>query len=142
MKNDRFGDGMVIDYPYLWAWQADRGQVEGDKFRPACLAAVIHDPSQDLNHLVILAISASAPKGDQLAIEIPALELRRAGLGDHVRGWITVSEYNYDVLERSFYFEPGQAPRGQFTKKFMGRIARALRPLFSIKSGMIDRTRG
>jgi len=30
--------------------------------------------------------------------------LKRAGLTDAKRGWITVSEYNYDILEQSWDF--------------------------------------
>jgi hypothetical protein len=141
MRNDRFHNGAVMAYPYLWAWQQDQGQIDGDKNRPICLAAVIYDAKQDINHVVILAISGTAPKGGQSAIEIPALELRRAGLSVLKRGWITVSEYNYDILERSFYFEPGQEPRGNLSKPFMARVAKALRPLFTHRVGKVDRTR-
>lgn len=139
MANKRFDDGAIVDYPYLWGWQSDQGQVDGDKSRPACLAAVIFDARQDIHHLVILAISGTAPKGAQSAIEIPSLELRRAGIDTLKQGWVTTSEYNYDVLERSYYFEPGQRPRGHFTKAFMRRIVEALRPMIAAKTGRIDR---
>jgi hypothetical protein len=139
-RSERFFDGAIVEYPYLWGWQRDQNQLEGDKSRPACLAAVIYDARQDIHHLVILAISATPPKSGQRAIEIPELELRRAGLDAFKRGWIAVSEYNYDVLERSYYFEPGRQPRGSFTKVFTRRVADALRPLLVARAGRIDRS--
>lgn len=140
MRNEKFPDGVVVDCPYLWGWQHDQGQIDGDKQRPACLAIVIRDARQGINHLVILAISSTEPKHGQLALEIPGPELRRVGLSLLKQGWITISEYNCDILERSFYFEPGQKPRGQFTKAFTTRIALAIRPMFVAKAGKIDRT--
>ena len=56
------------------------------------------------------------------------------------RGWITVSEYNYDIAERSFYFEPNQKPRGRFGPSFLEEIRQALRPLLAARAGRIDRT--
>jgi hypothetical protein len=41
-----------------------------------------------------------------VAPEIPLLEIRQAGLSMFKRGRITVSEYNYDIAERSYYFDP------------------------------------
>ncbi|WP_179945791.1 hypothetical protein [Methylobacterium indicum] len=76
----------------------------------------------------------------QAVIEIPALELRQAGLSDLKRGWITVSECNHDVVERSFYFDPKRAARGQFGPGFMNQIRTAIRPLFTAAQGRIDRT--
>jgi hypothetical protein len=41
-----------------------------------------------------------------VAPEIPLLKIRQAGLSMFKRGRITVSEYNYDIAERSYYFDP------------------------------------
>jgi hypothetical protein len=57
------------------------------------------------------------------------------------RGWITVGEYNYDIAERSYFFEPNQAPRGQFGPSFLEDIRQALRPTLIAKHGRIDRTK-
>lgn len=35
-----------------------------------------------------------------------------------------VDEYNYDILERSWYIEPDQDILGRFSKPFMVKIAR------------------
>lgn len=96
-KTDACREGDIIRYPYLWAWQRDLGRDEGEKERPACLALTIRSETQSLTHLIILAISGTSPSVGQTAIEIPPLELRRAGLSDTKRGWITISEYNYDI---------------------------------------------
>ena len=56
----------------------------------------------DLTHLALLAISSQPPGGEQAALEIPDIERRRAGLSDWRRAWITISEYNCDIAERSW----------------------------------------
>ncbi|WP_210161475.1 hypothetical protein [Rhizobium leguminosarum] len=99
------------------------------------------DPRQNMTHLVILPISGTPPRSDQIALEIPDLELRRAGLSVFKRGWVTVSEYNYDIAERSWYFDAGQTPRGWFGPRFLEDIRQALRPILAAHAGRIDRTR-
>ena len=138
---DRFQNGSIVKYPYLWRWQAEEGREHGEKDRPVCLAMAMPDPRQNVTHLVILAISGTPPKSDQIALEIPDLELRRAGLSSSKRGWITVSEFNYDIAERSWHFDPAQTPQGRFGAHFLEEIRRALRPILAATTGRIDRTR-
>lgn len=140
MTIDHFTDGHVVAYPYLWKWQADRGQEEGEKERPTCLVIAVKDKVQNLTHLVILPISGTPPKSGQTAIEIPSLELKRAGLTDAKRGWITVSEYNYDILERSWDFPVNRPPIGRFSRSFLKQIQKAFLPTLRSKQGRIDRT--
>ena len=135
-----FPPGSVITYPYLWRWQHAAGRDNAEKDRPVCLVIAVSDPTQDLTHLVLLAITGTEPGSEQTALEIPALELRRAGLSTLKRGWVMVGEYNYDVAERSFHFDPNQVPRGAFSPGFMNRIRAAIRPLFVAARGRIDRT--
>ncbi|MDV2986892.1 hypothetical protein PUR23_28100 [Methylorubrum populi] len=135
-----FPSGSVITYPYLWRWQREEGRFNAPKDRPTCLAITVPDQAQGLTHLVLLAISGTPPGENQIALEIPVLELRRAGLSTLKRGWITVSEYNYDVAERSFHFDPNQTARGAFGPGFMNQIRAAIRPLFTAARGRIDRT--
>jgi hypothetical protein len=138
---ESFASGVVIGYPYLWRWQSEAGREHGEKERPACIAIAAPDVEQGITHLVILAISATPPSGAQNTIEIPTLELRRAGLATHKRGWVHVGEYNYDTLERSFHLDSRQSAYGKFGPSFLEEIRQALRPLFSSKSGRVDRTR-
>jgi hypothetical protein len=137
---DRFPSGSVVNYPYLWRWQKNEGREHGEKNRPVCLAITLPEQRQKLTHLVILPISATSPMPGQRAIEIPALEIRRAGLSMFKRGWITVDEYNYDIAERSYFFESGQKPYGRFSPNFLEDIRQALRPLLAARQGRIDRT--
>jgi hypothetical protein len=139
IKSDRFKDGDIVRYPYLWLWQRDLGRDEGEKDRPACLAMTIKNETQKLTHLVILAISGTPPTERQNAIEIPALELRRAGLTETKRGWITVSEYNYDILERSWDFPVNAPPLGRFSGPFLKLVQTALLETIRGKMGKVDR---
>ncbi|SCB51272.1 hypothetical protein [Rhizobium lusitanum] len=130
-------NGSVFQYPYLWKWQQDRGETEGRKERPVCMMLAI--PRGKQTHLILLAISGTPPRSDQTALEIPALERRRSGLREWKDGWITVSEYNYDVAETSFYYDPNAEILGQFSKAFLGKVAEAAKPFITQKSAQIKR---
>jgi len=138
---ERFANGSIVKYPYLWRWQAEQGREHGEKDRPVCLAITMPDARRNITHLVILAISGTPPKAGQIALEIPDLERRRAGLSSSKRGWVTVSEFNYDIAERSWHFDPAQTPQGRFGAHFLEEIRQALRPVLAAKTGRIDRTR-
>ncbi len=118
-----FQPGQVIVYPYLWAWQAERGETEGRKMRPTCVVVAVSGANDGLTHLALLAITTQPPQRGRTALEIPDIERRRAGLGDITRCWIVVDEYNYDVAERSWYIEPGSGVLGRFSKTFVMKIA-------------------
>jgi hypothetical protein len=74
-------------------------------------------------HLALLAITTQPPQTGRLALEVPEIERQRAGFGDLKQSWIVVDEYNYDIAERSWYIEPGQAMLGRFSKPFMMKVA-------------------
>ncbi|HEY5818866.1 MAG TPA: hypothetical protein VIU14_10785 [Mesorhizobium sp.] len=137
---ERYPSGSIVNYPYLWRWQRDEGRENAEKDRPVCLAISLWDREQGVTHLVILAISGTPPSADQTALEIPSLEIRRAGLSMFKRGWITVSEYNYNVAERSYHFESKRNPRGLFSPQFMHQIRQAIRPMLAGGASRIDRT--
>jgi hypothetical protein len=132
--------GQVVLYPYLWQSQRDDGETEGRKKRPACLVLRMHDKKQALHHLVILAISSKPPGAGQKAIEIPDTERKRAGLSRYPRAWIVVSEYNYDIEELSYYYEPGE-PLGAFSAPFLRQIAMAVQSALKTAGARIDRIR-
>jgi hypothetical protein len=139
MPTEPFKEGHIVRYPYLWLWQRDLGRDEGEKDRPACLALMFKNQAQNLTHLVLLAITGTPPRPDQTAIEIPQLELRRAGLTDTKQGWIIVSEYNYDILERSWDFPIRTPPQGRFSLPFLKRVQAAVLATIRRKSGRVDR---
>lgn len=92
-------------------------------------------------HLILLPISSKPPFEGQIGIEIPKLELRRANLTGYERGWITVSEYNYDILERSYHFDAGEPPQGRFSEAFLEGIRQAFAPHLAAGNARIDRTK-
>ena len=135
--SDLPANGSVIRYPYLWRWQNERGETEGRKERPVCMMLAI--PRGEETHLVLLAISGTPPRSDQTALEIPPLECRRAGIREWKESWITVSEFNYDFAERSYYYDPNAEVLGTFSKGFLARIAEAARPFMSASAARISR---
>ena len=132
--------GAIVSYSYLWKWQRERGETEGRKDRPVCVVIAVRGPQDGLTHLALLAISSRPPQPDQIALEIPEIECRRGGLDDIKCGWIIVSEYNYDIAERSYYLDPRQAVFGRFSKPFVMRIAAAFAPMFKLGRARVDRT--
>jgi hypothetical protein len=118
-----FLPGQIIAYPYLWAWQNERGETEGRKSRPTCVVIAVRGVADGLTHLALLAVTTQPPQPDRTAIEVPETEARRAGLSDLKRCWVMIDEYNYDVAERSWYIEPDQNVLGRFSKAFMMKIA-------------------
>lgn len=133
--------GSVVQYPYLWARQRDAGETEGRKTRPVCLVLRIKDPERDFHHLFLLPITSKQPQSDEAALEIPDTERRRAGLMRYARAWIIVGEYNYDIAERSYYYEPGVPVLGTFSAPFLREIAAAVRSGLSKTGARVDRTR-
>ncbi|MBX5194006.1 hypothetical protein HJB82_01490 [Rhizobium sp. NZLR10] len=117
-----FRPGEVIYYPYLWAWQQQRGETEGRKQRPVCVVVAIRSAGDGNTHLVLLAITTQPPQAERIALEIPDIECRRAGIGDLKQSWIVVDEYNYDIVEHSWYIEPHQEILGRFSKSFVMKI--------------------
>ena len=132
--------GSIIQYPYLWVAQRDAGETEGRKSRPACLVLRIRDPERAIHHLILLGISSQPPRPDQAALEIPDTERRRAGLTRYPGAWIVVSEYNYDIAERSYYYEPNTPPLGAFSAPFLREIAKAVRATLTKARARVDRT--
>jgi hypothetical protein len=100
---------------------------------------ILRSETQNLTHLVLLAISGTPPRLGQTAIEIPQLELRRAGLTESKQGWITVSEYNHDILERSWDFPIQTPPQGRFSRPFLKKVQAAVLETLRRKSGRMDR---
>ena len=130
-------NGSVLRYPYLWTWQRDKGETEGRKSRPVCMVLAI--PKGPQTHLVILAISGTPPRADQTALEIPQLECRRAGIRDWKEAWITVSEFNHDIAETSFYYDSNTETLGSFSRGFLAKVAAAFKPFLSVKTARVSR---
>jgi hypothetical protein len=129
--------GSIYRYPYLWRREGERGETEGRKNRPVCLAIQMEFRGQAI--LFFAPISTKEPMQGEVAIEIPELELQRAGLSNGRRGWIVLSEVNRDVLGKSFYFAATQKPIGRFSPKFLAAVLRSLLPALRRQGAMVDR---
>lgn len=130
--------GDVVPYPYLWKWQDRRGETEGRKDRPVCVAVCVR-ARDGLTHVALLAISSRPGDAGQLTLEIPPIERRRAGLRAFKDAWVALDEFNYDIVEKSHYLDPSQAALGRFSKSFMMQVAKRLAPAFASKGARIDR---
>jgi hypothetical protein len=129
---------IVPAYPYLWRREKDRGEDAGRKNRPVCVAIAMKDTA-GLTHLALLAITGSEPTGDQNAVELPALEVRRIGLRANKRAWVIVSEYNYDIFERSYALEPPRETPRKLSPGFLKVVLAAFRPILATSAARIDR---
>lgn len=114
--------GDVWRYDYLRRWQHERGETAGRKPRPVAVVAVLVERHAATN-LFLLPITGSSPGPARLAIEIPQIERRRAGLDD-MPLWIVMDEYNHDILEDSHLFDPN-ARIGRFSPAFHASVLRA-----------------
>lgn len=134
-KARSFKQGDVISYPYLWNWQAQRGETEGRKDRPVCVALPVN--RDGIIHLFLLAITSTKPGRDRSALAIPETEARRAGLQHGATGWVIIDECNYDIATQSHYLDVAQPPKGRFSEAFVGQIKQAFRAI--LKSGGLAR---
>lgn len=114
MSLDDLRTGSVIRFPYLWVREAERGETEGRKPRPAAVGVRI---ARAKGGDVLFPITSQPPAPDRFAAEIPEIEKRRAGLEAALRLWIILDEYNQDIVDQSFYLEP-VPPLGRFSKAF------------------------
>lgn len=124
MSFEALRTGAVIRFPYLWAREADRGETEGRKVRPATVGVRISKPNGD-DVLMLFPITSQQPQKGRFAAEIPDIEKRRAGLDVSIQLWIVLDEYNQDVIGRSFYLKP-EPPLGYFSKAFLLPLLRKL----------------
>jgi hypothetical protein len=123
--------GDLWRYDYLWHWQAMRGESEGRKTRPVTFVTTIQTPDRR-RHLFILPLTTKAPGPDRLAIPIPPLERRRASLTQSPV-WLLVDEYNHDMLDGSYYFDP-TAYIGAVSPMFHAEVLQAFKTALKSKS--------
>ncbi len=97
-----------------------QGETEGWKPRPVCMA--VTTISSDGNTLLfIVPITTQPPLGGRIAVEVPVIEARRAGLDTEKPCWVMLDAFNSDVFERSYVFED-RTPLGAFSPKFTARL--------------------
>lgn len=112
--------GSVFHYPYRWR---DRTE-DHPKDRTVTLAIVVKDAESKavpVTHLFLLAITDN-PDADGLAVEVPPIERRRAGLSPTRPAFVVISEYNYDVLPLSHRYNPRAKTFGAFSAVFTEKV--------------------
>lgn len=139
--SDRPRTGDIWRYPYLWSWQAARGETEGRKTRPVTLAAVVPVTGASTT-LYLLPITSLPPDKGRDALEIPATEIRRTGLSEAHPLWIIFDEHNRDILERSYHFEH-DGRIGAFSKAFLAQVTARFRAAYLRRGAAsgVDRTK-
>jgi hypothetical protein len=108
--------GAVVEYPYLWAREAEAKETEGRKPRPVAVGLRLAG-----DRVLLFPITSKAPMVDINAVEIPVTERRRAGLDQDIRLWIILEECNLDVVGQSYYLTP-DPPLGNFSKQFFSAV--------------------
>ncbi|NTG09295.1 hypothetical protein [Rhizobium rhizogenes] len=111
--------GHIILYSYLWAREHDQGEESGRKARPTCVMLIVVGKDGRQKPL-LFPITSQPPRPGAHYVEIPETEARRAKL--YTLAWVIVDEFNTDDLATSWALEDAK-PLGQFTRKFMSRIA-------------------
>ncbi len=83
---------LVIRYSYLWHSEFVSGSEEGIKDRPCAIIAAIKTDN-DVQKVLVLPVTHSAPDVPDNAIEIPQETKKRLGL-DSERSWVVLTEWN------------------------------------------------
>ena len=122
-KGMRPEPGLVIQYAYLWAAEADKGLIIGRKDRPCVNLAVGPDDT-----VRVLPITTQDPGDDIPSIRLPKRTQERLGL--KTTSWVLLTEYNmfrwrgYDVVDTPDRREAyGPLPAGLFDAVREGFIA-------------------
>jgi len=117
MKRPQKGD--VWQYDYLWKREHAAGVENARKARPTALVTTFVGKDGRTN-LFWIPITTKEPHKGRLAIEVPQMERRRAGLASDMRLWVMVDEYNHEFLETSFYIDPN-GYQGAFSSVFTNK---------------------
>ena len=126
--------GDVFTYPFLWKRQQMQGETEGRKPRPVCMAVTTVN-TEGNTLLFIVPITTLPPSDGRIAVEVPVIEAKRAGLDTGKPCWVMLDEYNSDVFERSYVFED-RTPLGAFGPKFTTELQRIL--LNALRGGKVS----
>ena len=84
--------------------------------------------------IFIVPISTLPPNDGRIAIQVPLIEAKRAGLSTGKQCWVILDEFNYDVFERSYVFED-RTPIGAFSPRFTSELQHIL--IATLRKGTI-----
>lgn len=122
MSYEDIQTGCVIQYPYLWHHEHEKGETGGRKPRPTAVGVrLMRKDGRD--GLILFALTTTEPTADREAVEVPDIEKQRTGLDRDARVWLILDEYNVDVVGESYHLEP-VPPLGAFSKAFFGPLMR------------------
>ena len=124
MADDFPSVGQVFQYHFLWKREADKGQLEGRKARPSCVAIIVV-ADNGTRVLFIVPITSKEPMQDRVGLRVPETEARRARLDTVMPLWVMLDELNAEVLETSFTLE-SREPQGAFSAAFTDAIVRGI----------------
>lgn len=118
---DEIETGSVVRYQYLWLREYEAGESEGRRQRPVVVGIRLSRAKSD--YVYFLPITTQPPHSDTIAIEVPQIERKRAGLDANRQQWIILSEYNADEIPGSWTLEP-DAKIGEFSKVFFQKVVK------------------
>lgn len=72
-------EGDMIIYPFLWAWEVEKGITQASKSRP-CMVAMRRERKDNSPVVIILPITTRPQAARDGYVALPQSELRRAGL--------------------------------------------------------------
>jgi len=104
--------GEVFSYPFMWKHQRKRGEPEGRKSRPVCVA-IARAGVDGTTMLFIAPITTQVPMADQITVDVTMIEAMREGLETDKSCWVVLDEINTDVFEYSYVFED-RKPLGSY----------------------------
>ena len=84
--------GLVINYAFLWPYEADRGQDEGVKDRP-CAIVVATEAEDGDRQILVVPVTHTKPDPSRGAINLPPVTMSRLGLGNDP-SWIITDSLN------------------------------------------------
>ena len=128
MSFDDIQTASVIEYQFLWKYEALRGESEGRKSRPVAVA--LRSKTETFDRLFLWPITTKQPNRDIIAVEVPEIEKKRAGLDPLVRQWIVLEELNIDIIPGSYVLE-ADAKIGEFSRSFFQLVMQRWKQNFS-----------
>jgi hypothetical protein len=129
-----FDVGDIIDYAYLWAHQAAKGEESGRKDRPTCLMIKAGNAPEKY---FLFPITSQTPQSGAFK-EIPQLECKRAGL--KYPSYIVLDQYNEDQADQLFPLA-STVPRGSFSQTFLREVALGIREAaIKVRATAVNRT--
>lgn len=130
---------MVVCYDFVWYHERLKGQIEGAKYRPACIVVAV--PEENGNFVVTYApITTKEPALTTSAIELPEAEKRHLGL-TAPRCWVVVHELNEEAWPHGLTPVKGASKGQEFLFGWLspGFLRQILRLQLSISAKVIPR---